>query len=229
VPRTDTISEAARLLASVPSFAGLDPTTLESVARSAVRQAYAANQVVFLEGEPAAGLYVVQEGWLKAIKISPAGREQTLRVVGPGETFNEISVLAGAANLATVVALEPATLWVIPSETMLHLLEIHPHLARVVIQHLAARIQHLVALVEDLSLRTVEARLARLLLEQASNGVISRRRWLTQAELAARLGTVPDVLNRALRSLIEAGHVQVERHEIRILDPAKLETVALAG
>ena len=229
MPRTDTNSEAAYALADVPSFAGLDPATRAVVARAAVRQTYAANQVVFLEGEPAAGLYVVQEGWLKAIKISPAGREQTLRVVGPGETFNEISVLAGSASLATVVALEPAILWVIPSETMLRLLEQQPHLARVVIQHLAARVQHLIALVEDLSLRTVEARLARLLLEQATNGVISRRRWLTQAELAARLGTVPDVLNRALRSLIEAGHVQVERHQIRILDQAGLEMIALAG
>jgi CRP/FNR family transcriptional regulator len=229
MPRTDTVSEAAQALAGVPSFAGLDPATRAAVARAAVRQIYAANQVVFLEGEPAAGLYVVQEGWLKAIKISPAGREQTLRVVGPGETFNEISVLAGSANLATVVALEPATLWVIPSETMLHLLEQQPRLAREVIQHLAARVQHLIALVEDLSLRTVEARLARLLLEQAADGVISRRRWSTQAELAARLGTVPDVLNRALRSLIEAGHVQVERHQIRILDQAGLEMIALAG
>jgi CRP/FNR family transcriptional regulator len=229
MPRKDTISEAARTLASVPTFAGLDPTTLAAVARAAIRQTYAANQVVFLEREPAAGLYVVQEGWLKAIKSSPTGREQILRVVGPGETFNEISVLAGSANLATVVALEPAALWVIPTADMLRLLEEHPHLARVVIQHLAARVQHLIALVEDLSLRTVEARLARLLLEQAADGVIARRRWSTQAELAARLGTVPDVLNRALRSLIEAGHVQVERHQIRILDHAKLEAIALAS
>lgn len=229
MPQPDTTSQAAHLLAGVPTFAGLAPTTLEAVARAAIGQSYAANQVVFLEGEPCTGLYVVQEGWLKAIKISPAGREQTVRVVGPGETFNEISILVGSANLATVVALERATLWVIPSGTMLHLLEEHPQLARVIIQHLAVRVQHLVALVEDLSLRTVEARLARLLLEQATNCVIARRRWLTQAELAARLGTVPDVLNRALRSLIEAGHIEVERHQIRILDPAKLETIALAS
>ncbi len=227
MPHTDTISEATRALAGVPALAGLDPIALETVARSAVRRVYAANQVVFLEDEPAADLYVVQEGWLKAIKVSPAGREQTLRFVGPGETFNEISVLAGSANLATVVALEPATLWAIPSRTILELLEQQPQLARVVIQHLAVRVQHLIALVEDLSLRTVEARLARLLLEQATDGVISRRRWSTQAELAARLGTVPDVLNRALRSLIEAGYIQVKRHQIRILDPAKLESIAL--
>jgi CRP-like cAMP-binding protein len=229
MPHTATISEAARALAGVPSFAKLDPATRTAVARAAIRQTYAANQTVFLEGESASGLYVVQEGWLKAIKISPAGREQILRVVGPGETFNEISVLVGSANLATVVALEPATLWIVSRETMLHLLEEQPQLARVVIQHLAARVQHLVALVEDLSLRTVEARLARLLLEQATGGIISRRRWSTQAELAARLGTVPDVLNRALRSLIEAGHVQVERHQIRILDYARLESIAQAS
>ncbi|NLF74300.1 MAG: winged helix-turn-helix domain-containing protein, partial [Chloroflexi bacterium] len=76
----------------------------------------------------------------------------------------------------------------------------------------------LVQLVEDLSLRTVEERLARLLLEQAQTDNLPRQRWATQAEMAARLGTVPDVVNRALRALAQAGLIAVERHQIRILD-----------
>jgi CRP-like cAMP-binding protein len=54
----------------MPPFAGLDATTLEAIARAAVRRSFDAGQVVFLEGEACAGLYVVQEGWLKALKIS---------------------------------------------------------------------------------------------------------------------------------------------------------------
>lgn len=101
-----------------------------------------------------------------------------------------------------------------------------PTLARVIIQNLAERVLHLLRLVEDLSLRSVEARLARLLLTQAMADLVQRRRWTTQAELAAQLGTVPDVLNRALRNLVEAGLIQVERHQIRILDRQGLETSA---
>ena len=85
---------------------------------------------------------------------------------------------------------------------------------------------HLIRMVEDLSLRTVEARLARFLLEQAEGEAVRRRRWATQAEMAARLGTVPDVVNRALRKLSEAGLIHVERHQIQILDQDGLKRTA---
>jgi CRP/FNR family transcriptional regulator len=88
---------------------------------------------------------------------------------------------------------------------------------------------NLLALVEDLSLRTVEERLVRMLLEQADEGILHRRRWATQTEMAARLGTVPDVLNRALRSLAEEGLIQVKRHQIQILDRQGLEAKVMPG
>jgi len=109
---------------------------------------------------------------------------------------------------------------------MLQLLDEHAGLARLIIQNLADRVMHLVGLVEDLSLRSVEARLARVLLENASGGVLQRRRWATQSEMAARLGTVPDVISRVLRGLAEEGLIQIERREIRILDPQGLEAKA---
>jgi CRP/FNR family transcriptional regulator len=211
----------------VPYFAELDLATLEAVARAAIRREYESGQVVFLEGEPCAGLYVVQAGWLKSVKISPAGREQVVRFVGPGETFNEVGILASSLNLVTVIALEPATVWVVEREALLQLLEQDPHLARIITQNLARRVLYLVSLVEDLSLRTVEARLARLLLEQATDKVLHRRRWATQTEMAARLGTVPDVLNRALRKLADEGLIQVERHQIQILNRQELEARAM--
>ena len=89
------------------------------------------------------------------------------------------------------------------------------------------RIADLVQMVADLSLLTVEARLARLLLEHAEGEVVKRRRWSTQDEMAARLGTVPDVLNRALRGLVEADLIRVERRQIQILDPAGLSAKAM--
>jgi len=100
-------------------------------------------------------------------------------------------------------------------------------MARLILQNLAEHVLHLVSLVEDLSLRTVEARLARHLLERATEGTLSRRRWATQAEMAARLGTVLEVLNRALQRLVAEGLIEVERHQIRIVDREGLETKAM--
>ena len=225
--RTDTTRKAMPVLSAVLCFAGLDATTLEAISRAAIRRDYEAGQVIFLEGEPCAGLHVVQDGWLKSARVSLAGREQVIRVVGPGETFNEIGVFAGIPNHVTVVALEPATVWVIPRGTLLRLRDEYPSLARIIIQNLAQRVLHLLDLVEDLSLRTTEARLARYLLEESSGEVMHRRSWTTQAEMASQLGTVLDVLNRALRSLSEEGLIQVERHQIQILDRQGLKVKAM--
>jgi CRP/FNR family transcriptional regulator len=214
-------------LSAVPYFAELDPATLQTVAQAAIRREYETGQVVFLEGEPCAGLCVVQDGWLKVVKLSPDGREQVLRIVSAGETFNEVSVFTTAPNPATVVALEPSTVWIIQRQVMLQLLDQHPGMARRILQNLAEHVLYLVSLIEDLSLRTVEARLARHLLERASAGKLRRHRWATQAEMAARLGTVLEVLNRALQGLVTEGLIEVERHQIRIVDRGGLKARAM--
>jgi CRP-like cAMP-binding protein len=219
--------DAVHALAAVPYLAELDVATLDAIAQAAVRRTYQADQIVFLEGEPCTGLYVVQEGWLKSVKISPAGREQVVRFVGPGDAFNEVGVLASAPNQVTVIALEPCALWLIRHEALVALLESDRHLAWLITQNLARRVMHLMSLVEDLSLRTVEARLARLLLEQAQEATLHRRPWATQAEMASRLGTVPDVLNRALRTLADEGLIRVARHQIQVLDADALAAKAM--
>ncbi|WP_119071952.1 Crp/Fnr family transcriptional regulator [Aggregatilinea lenta] len=226
MPNSDQMHPAVKLLSSITYLESLDTVTLESVARTAVKRTYNSEQIVFLEGDSSSGFCVVQDGWLKAIKIAPDGREQVLNFLGPGEVFNAVGVFAGDSNPATVIALEPSTIWIIQRDTMLRLLEDHPGLARAVIQDLAGRVLHLIQMVEDLSLRSVEARLARLLLEQTQTDILSRHRWATQAEIASRLGTVPDVINRALRSLAQDGLIKVERHQIQILNKAGLETKA---
>ncbi|GIK37446.1 MAG: Crp/Fnr family transcriptional regulator [Chloroflexota bacterium] len=226
VSSTRIIPEAAEALAAVPCLAKLCPecpATFERLALEAIRREYVPDQIVFLEGEPCAGLYFVQKGWLKSVKMSPAGREQIVRVIGPGEVFNSTGFLIeSATNPVSVVALEPAKVWLISRESFLGLMEQCPRLARIIIQHLAERVQDLLSLVEDLSLHPVEARLAHFLLEQSTAEMVQRRRRATQAELAARLGTVPDVINRALRSLAKEGLITLKQRRIHILDCREL-------
>lgn len=219
--------EASKVLSAVSYFAGLDPQSLETISRSASPRTYDPNQLVILEGEPASGLYVVQTGWLKVSKIAIDGREQILQLLGSSEVFNAVSVFTGAPNAASVTALETTRLWVISRDTMLKLLDANPRMARLIIQDLAGRVTHLITLVEDLSLRTVEARLARLLLEQSSGETVHRKKWATQTEIASRLGTVPDVLSRTLRKMAERGLIQISRQEIQILDRQELESIAM--
>jgi CRP/FNR family transcriptional regulator len=99
------------------------------------------------------------------------------------------------------------------------LIKRRPDVALAIIQNLGARLRQLVGLVEDLSLRQVSARLAKLLLETASG----QDRALTQQEMAARLGTVREMIGRSLRQLETRGLIKIERGKIVILDRTGLE------
>jgi CRP-like cAMP-binding protein len=222
------VKPRAARLSSLPYFADLEPQVLEAIDRIAVRRQYEPGEVVLLEGDPAPGIFAVETGWLKAIKVSLEGREQILRYLEPGEVFNAIGAFGDLPNSATVMALEPASVWILERTSFQELLERHPHIARIIMKNLARRVVQLVSLVEDLSLRTVEARLARYLIEQAELSlIVPRQRWATQAEIAARLGTVLDVLNRAMQRLAGEGLIRVERHQIHILDPEGLRERAM--
>lgn len=205
-------------LQTVPILRGLDPTSLAKVAESAIQRTYAPGAVIFLEGDAASALYYVDTGWVKVVKMSLDGREQILYVWGPGELFGGVGVFVNRPAPATAITLETTALWILPSDAIRQVLTVNPAMALPVIEFMANRISELIELVADLSLHTVTARLARLLLEQAEGNVVHRRSWATQTEMAARLGTVPDVLSRALRTLVEEELIELARHQIRILD-----------
>jgi CRP/FNR family transcriptional regulator len=210
-------------LSTFAYFSELDRVALSIIADQTYRQEYEAGQIILLEGCACPGLYLVQDGWLKAVKISSVGREYVWHFVGPGDIFPEASLLAEIPNPATVIALEPTTLFLIEAAVIYQLLVDYPHLFRAGLQRLANSVTDLVNTVANLALHPIEARLARLLLEQSTEGVYRRQPWATQAELAAHLGTVGDVLGRALRKLVEAGFIEMDRREIRILDPQRLQ------
>lgn len=222
-PKRETLLTS---LQTIIFLRGLEPAALAELADSAIWRVYAPGALIFLEGEAAFALYYVYAGWLKVIKSSVEGREQILRFAGPGEILNELGVFSNRPTPATAIALEPVGLWLIPREALRRLLTTHPAVVLGVVENLTERIFYLLSLITDFSLHTVETRLARLLLEQAENDVMPRRPWATQTELAARLGTVPDVLSRLLRKLVETNVIELNRAHIRILDRQTLAALA---
>jgi CRP/FNR family cyclic AMP-dependent transcriptional regulator len=222
---SDSLDKLTRLLGSIPYFARLDATTLKIVARGAFRRTYTKGQTIFLEGEPCSGLWVVEKGRVRLLRLSTEGREQVVKLVAPGEFFNEVAVLDGGPNPVSAMAAMDSTLWVIERKTMLDLLDKYPALAAGVIENLASRARHLLTLVEDLSLRTVRARLAKLLLTQAEGGSEGPHR-LTQQEMAAQVGTVREMVSRVLRGFEQEGLIRFERHRLIVLDREGLEKEA---
>lgn len=214
----EQIMKASDVINKIPYLGDVADTVSTYLSEHAIRQTVSAEQIVLLEGETTQAIFIVESGGLKAVQMSPTGREQVLHFIEAGETFNEISVLIESKNPVTVIALEESILWKINRSTVQNMLERHPATAKIVIEHLARRFQMLLGIIEDLSLRTIEARLANFLLENATDDTMERAKWATQAALANRLGTVPDVLHRALQTLVKEELILVERRKITILD-----------
>jgi len=201
----------------------LDEDALETVAHEVVQRHYSAGELIFLEGEPSAGLHLVASGLCKVYRLSVGGREQVLSSLGPGDSCNEVPVVDGGPNPASLIAVEDSTLWIISKEALARLRQQYPNLNEIIIKSLAIRCRQLVQRVYDLSFLPVTGRLAAFLLQQADErDELSRRRW-TQDEIAAHLGTVREMVSRALRELQEAELIDIQRHRIEILDRAGLE------
>jgi len=211
-----------KLLSRIRRFNELSSEVQEEIAAAARPRHYEAGQVIYLEGEPADAVYILERGWVKATRMSRDGREQAMLFLRPVEIFGDVAVFAGVPYPGTVTTLEEVDVWVIPAQTLLHLVRRHPELAMAVIQRLGERVLHYISLVEDLSLKSVEARLANTLLQNAElhegQLIVPRRVWTTYDEMAVRLGTVRDVLSRALKTLEAEGLLKVERRQIILLD-----------
>lgn len=222
--RADSPTDVAELLHNLPSFQGLSESALTEIARLAQKRSYAQGEIIALEGEPCTTVHFILKGQVKVNRVSLEGREQVMIRLNPGDAFCLVPIFDGGPNPATVEASTGVVLLAFRKEDFLQIVQRHPEVALAVLKHLSAKLRHFVGLVEDLSLRTVEARLARLLLRLATGEVVHRR--MTQQEMAAELGTVREVIGRALRGLEREGIIHFDRHRIVIVDREALEAKA---
>lgn len=213
-------------LRSLPYFKPLDEAGLERLAGQVVLRSAAAGEILFVEGEESAGLWMVHQGRVKIYKLNTDGAELVLRIFGDGNTFNDIAAIDGATNPANAAALSPLTAWVLPSAPMRALIGEDHRVAQAMIEALTGRVRGLIRTVEDLSMYSVTVRLARFLLQQSEDPSLSGP-GVTRTTIAAHLATTPQTISVALRELESTGAIEFDRHRILILDEPLLRNIAL--
>jgi CRP/FNR family cyclic AMP-dependent transcriptional regulator len=225
----------ADLLRQIPYFAGLDAPTLGEVAHAVRAREAQPGEHILTEGEPCLGLYFVMRGQVRLMKTAADGREHVLRVLGPGATFNDVAVFDGGPNSDGAVAVGPTKVGYVPTATMVRLIERHPAIANAALKLLSQRQRSLGNVVKDLALRDVTARVARLLLGCIGHHdhIVEKAAFacarITHQEIAAMVGSVREVVQRALKELERHGAIALERSHIDIRDPGKLERWAHAA
>jgi CRP-like cAMP-binding protein len=198
-------------------FEGLDEALLEQVAMHMHLREYERGEALFWEGDPCAGLHIIEQGFVKLFRLSPQGRQYIVRVLQEGDTCNEVPTFDGGTNPVNVEALETTRVWVIHPDILRTLLKKHPEFAQKVIANLAQNLRGLVRMVSEMAFYQVTHRLARLISEQSPEELTGAP-W-TQEQLAARLGTVREVVARSLKELERSGAIQLDKRHIAISDP----------
>ena len=171
---------------------------------------FAARSIVINEGDSTQSLYIVVSGLLRVYSSSDEGREVMLAEYGPGEYFGELA-LDGGTRSASVRAVEASTCCLVDGPELKTLLAEHPDFALHLTYKLIRKVRQLTEQVKSLALQDVYGRMARLLTELAKPEgdrlVVAHK--LTQQDIAERIGSSREMVNRVLKELFAGGYVSL--------------------
>jgi CRP/FNR family transcriptional regulator len=221
-------AEIKTFLGNTSLFQTLNGEQLEFLGAIATVQTYAKGEMIFAEGDPATGFFIVKSGRVKVFKLSADGKEQILHVFAPEDHFAEVPAFDGQCFPASAATLEPTELLSFPRPVFLELLQQHPSLSIAILGTFARHLRRLAHLVDTLSFKEVPERLAAYLLGLSDRleGTDHLDLDLTKGQLAALLGTIPETLSRAFYRLSQAGAIATDGTKIQILDRASLTRLA---
>jgi CRP-like cAMP-binding protein len=219
-------------LRQTPLFSNLSDEALRSISERAVPRRFSKDELLFVAGDEALGLYVIVEGSVRAFRESLDGREQVIHVEAAGATIAEVPVFDDGNYPSTVAAQEDTETLFIDKRDMRRLCLQHPEIPLAALRILAGRLRKCAELVEMLSLKEVGQRLARFLLSEArsqgqpSSEGITITLTQTNQQIAARVGSVREVISRAFSRLQQDGLIIIEDRKLTIPDLAVLTAFA---
>ena len=219
------------IIASIPSFKGLESKQLEAIQQITINRRFGRNELIFTDGDPGDGFYVVIDGQVKIYKVSPEGKEQILHVLGPGQPLGQVAVFAGRSFPANAQSLSKSHLLFFPREKFVALISQHPTIALKMLALLSIRLREFTLQVENLSLKEVPGRLASYLMllskEQGNSDTVTLP--ISKGQLASLLGTIPETLSRIFAKMAQLDLISVNGRVIQLLDPPGVEAIAEHG
>ncbi len=214
------------VLRTIPLFKVLGEEGIRALVQAGPSRRHASGHFICYQGDPGDRLYVVVDGLVKVVFTSERGDEMVLNTLGSGAIFGELALLTESPRSASIVAVEPTYVFMLPRARLLELMRQHPGLADEFLRMLGQLVRRLTEQIGDLAFLDLAGRLAKLLLQlaekhgQTQGGVLHRR--LTQSDLAAMIGASRPAVNRALQSLAARGLITLHGHTITLRDVAGL-------
>jgi CRP/FNR family transcriptional regulator len=207
-------------------FVGLPASDITEIASFIIPKHLAKGEFLFRHGDPSDGFYIVQKGAIKIHRINAAGKEQVIHLFRPIETFAEGSLAVPSGYPADAVATEDTTVLLVPKSDFVEMLRRRPELALRMLGSMGQHLRVLVGLLDDLTLKDSETRLANWLLKRCpaskNDHAVEIRLDRTKRVLAAEMGTTGETLSRTLAKFRDQKLLSVSGKTITITRPAKL-------
>ena len=214
-------------LCSCQLFMGLPGADIAAIASFAVQKNLDKGDYLFHEGDRSEGFYVVQKGAINVHRVSAAGKEQVIHVFRPIESFAEATLATEGGYPGDARATEPSTVLLIPKMDFIELLRRRPDLALRMLGSMSQHLRVLVGLLDDLTLKDMETRLANWLLKHCSTSLGDRTVEIkldrTKRVLAAEMGTTSETLSRTLAKFRDQNLLRVKGNTITLTKPRELQ------
>ncbi|MBK9989862.1 MAG: Crp/Fnr family transcriptional regulator [Verrucomicrobia bacterium] len=215
----------AGLLRACMLFSGLPVVDITLVASFSRLVRVGRGEYLYRRGESGAGFYIVQEGAISLHRVSPSGREHTIRVFRPGQVLGEAALVMPGGYIADAKAVEDSLVILVAKNRFVKLLGRHPELGLRMLGSMSGHLRVLVGLIEDFQCKDVETRLANWFLRQCPTDGTSIRLRLPKGVLAGEMGTTIETLSRTFAKFRDAGWITVKAQEITVHSRAGLEGV----
>lgn len=184
-----------------------------------------AGESVFTQGEPHAGIYIIEQGRVRVFHTAPTGREITLAYWTPGHFCGGPEITGGGAHIWSGEALEETRLLLIPNPALHSLITQVPNFALCLIEGLVAKGKCYSAMAQMLGTRSVIERLAQFLTnlselygEPDGRAIVIKRR-ITHDEIAAMVGSTRQWVTMMLKRFQKKGVISTTPGAIRIDRP----------
>jgi CRP/FNR family transcriptional regulator, cyclic AMP receptor protein len=209
------------LLAQVDFFRVLSDSAFDAVVSQAEVRQLSRGDVLFLEGDEAAELFVVEHGRIAIANRSTEGRESVFALMERGDLFGELPLFDGQGRSAAARALEPSRVCAVGYETLRGVLSERPELLWGVVELLARRLRLVDAALADSMFLDVTGRTAKRLLELAGTND-EFQLPITQEELAGMVGASRERVNKAIASFVRLGWIDQRDRRYVITDRDQL-------
>jgi CRP/FNR family transcriptional regulator len=214
-------------LRSCQLFMGLPAADIAAIASFVIPKYLDKGDYLFREGDRSEGFYVVQKGAVNVHRVSAAGREQVIHVFRPIESFAEATLATEGGYPADARATEPTTVLLVPKNEFVDLLRKRPDLALRMLGSMSQHLRVIVGLLDDLTLKDMETRVANWLLKRCPRPIGDREVEIkldrTKRVLAAEFGATSETLSRTLAKFRDRKLLHVKGHTITVTRPDELQ------